>query len=170
MLVQGLTGSSFAPMSQTSPFWSTKHLYSSHFCEGGAPCSRGAVHSRAGCRWRPRASARSAVSSNLPQGFIREHLTELHISSAKHYGAHVIGTTSTPEKAALAKAAGASEVIIYGGDVNVAEEIYKITGGVGIDRGVHAVFDGVGKGESVPSSRSVAPLELDALRHLRRGL
>ncbi|KAL8283230.1 hypothetical protein RQP46_006008 [Phenoliferia psychrophenolica] len=69
----------------------------------------------------------------------------LLVQLAKHYGAHVIGTTSTAEKAALAKAAGASEVIIYGGDVNVAEEIYKITGGEGIDRGVHAVFDGVGK-------------------------
>jgi NADPH2:quinone reductase len=57
----------------------------------------------------------------------------------------VIGTTSTAEKAALAKAAGASEVILYGGDVDVVSEVYKITGGEGIDRGVHAVFDGVGK-------------------------
>ncbi|KAM0756590.1 NAD(P)-binding protein [Meredithblackwellia eburnea MCA 4105] len=69
----------------------------------------------------------------------------LLVQLAKHYGAHVIGTTSTAEKAALAKAAGADHVILYGGDVNVAEEVYKITGGEGIDRGVHAVFDGVGK-------------------------
>ena len=60
--------------------------------------------------------------------------------SCKHYGARVIGTTSTTEKAALAKAAGADSVIIYGGDINVAEEVYKITGGEGIDRGVHAVL------------------------------
>lgn len=36
-------------------------------------------------------------------------------------------------------------MILYGGDVNVAEEVYKITGGEGNDRGVHAIFDGVGK-------------------------
>lgn len=63
----------------------------------------------------------------------------------KYYGARVIGTTSTAEKAELAKQAGAEHVIIYGNGVNVAEEVYKITGGEGIDRGVHAVFDGVGK-------------------------
>ena len=63
----------------------------------------------------------------------------------KYLGAHVIGTTSTAEKADLAKKAGAEHVIIYGNGVNVAEEVYKITGGEGIDRGVHAVFDGVGK-------------------------
>lgn len=59
----------------------------------------------------------------------------------------MIGTTSTEEKAALAKKAGASEVILYGKDsgVDVMQEVYKITGGEGIDRGVHAVFDGVGK-------------------------
>lgn len=63
----------------------------------------------------------------------------------KYFGARVIGTTSTAEKAELAKQAGAEHLIIYGNGVNVAEEVYKITGGEGIDRGVHAVFDGVGK-------------------------
>ncbi|KAK4056125.1 NADPH:quinone reductase [Microbotryomycetes sp. JL221] len=63
----------------------------------------------------------------------------------KHFGATVIGTTSTEEKAKLARAAGADHVILYGGDVDVVSEVYKITGGEGIDRGVHAVFDGVGK-------------------------
>lgn len=57
----------------------------------------------------------------------------------------MIGTTSSAEKAALAKAAGCDEVILYSGDVDVVAEVYKITGGEGIDRGVHAVFDGVGK-------------------------
>jgi NADPH2:quinone reductase len=60
-------------------------------------------------------------------------------------GAHVIGTTSTSEKAAIALAAGASDVILYDGSVNVVDEVYKITGGEGLDRGVNAVFDGVGK-------------------------
>ena len=60
-------------------------------------------------------------------------------------GAVVIGTTSTKEKAQLALAAGAKHCLLYDGSCNVVEEIYKITGGEGIDRGVHAVFDGVGK-------------------------
>ncbi|ORY57693.1 hypothetical protein BCR35DRAFT_309589 [Leucosporidium creatinivorum] len=69
----------------------------------------------------------------------------LLVQLCNHFGAHVIGTTSTEEKAKLAKAAGASEVILYSGNVDVAAEVYKITGGEGIDRGVHAVFDGVGR-------------------------
>ncbi|GAA5932828.1 hypothetical protein JCM1841_005442 [Sporobolomyces salmonicolor] len=62
-----------------------------------------------------------------------------------HYGAHVIGTTSSPEKAEIARAAGAEHVILYGEGCDVVGEVYKLTGGEGIDRGVHAVFDGVGK-------------------------
>lgn len=70
----------------------------------------------------------------------------LLVQLAKHFGATVIGTTSTEEKAQLARKAGADHVILYGKpDVDVAEEVFKITGGEGIDRGVHAAFDGVGK-------------------------
>lgn len=71
----------------------------------------------------------------------------LNSISCKHYGATVIGTTSSPEKAALATSAGAHHVIIYAGKSSseVAAEVFAITGGVGIDRGVHAAFDGVGK-------------------------
>ncbi|KDE02769.1 hypothetical protein, variant [Microbotryum lychnidis-dioicae p1A1 Lamole] len=69
----------------------------------------------------------------------------LLVQLAKSAGAHVIGTTSTEEKAKIARASGADHVILYSGQVDVAEEVYKITGGEGIDRGVHAVFDGVGK-------------------------
>lgn len=72
-------------------------------------------------------------------------LGQLLCQLSAHFGAHVIGTTSTAEKAEIAKKAGAKDVILYGGDVNVAEEVYKITGGEGNDRGVHAIFDGVGK-------------------------
>lgn len=74
------------------------------------------------------------------------HCPHLHPLSAKHFGARVIGTTSSPEKAALAKAAGADHVVLYADpEVDVVKEVYAITGGEGIDRGVHAVFDGVGK-------------------------
>ncbi|KAI1793737.1 NAD(P)-binding protein [Ganoderma leucocontextum] len=58
----------------------------------------------------------------------------------KARGGIVIGTTSTPEKAALAKANGADHVILYKSE-NVAARVLEITGGLG----VHAIFDGVGK-------------------------
>ncbi|OJT09584.1 hypothetical protein TRAPUB_13961 [Trametes pubescens] len=59
---------------------------------------------------------------------------------AKHAGATVIGTTSTPEKAAVARAHGADHVILYTQE-NVVERVLALTGG----EGVHVVYDGVGK-------------------------
>lgn len=59
---------------------------------------------------------------------------------AKSRGAIVIGTTSSPEKAALAKSYGADHVILYNKE-NVVERTLELT----IGEGVHAVFDGVGK-------------------------
>ncbi|KAG2155734.1 hypothetical protein DEU56DRAFT_868123 [Suillus clintonianus] len=59
---------------------------------------------------------------------------------AKSRGATVIGTTSTPEKAALAKANGADHVILYKSENTVAR-VLELTNG----EGVHAIFDGVGK-------------------------
>ena len=59
---------------------------------------------------------------------------------AKRAGATVIGTTSTPEKAALAKQHGADHVILYTRE-NVVERVLELTGG----EGVHVVYDGVGK-------------------------
>ena len=66
---------------------------------------------------------------------------------AKSRGAIVIGTTSTEEKAELAKQNGADHVIIYKKEDTV-EKVLEITHG----EGVHAVFDGVGKDTYVPSS------------------
>jgi NADPH:quinone reductase len=59
---------------------------------------------------------------------------------ATRLGATVIGTVSTEDKARLARAAGASEVIRYG-DLDVAAEVRRFTDGTG----VAAVYDGVGK-------------------------
>ena len=59
---------------------------------------------------------------------------------AKRRGARVIGTVSTGEKAALAREAGADEVILY----TVADfetEVKRLTAGAG----VHVVFDSVGR-------------------------
>jgi NADPH2:quinone reductase len=58
---------------------------------------------------------------------------------AKMLGATVIGTVSTEEKAALAKAAGADHVILYSKQ-DFEPEVKRITGG----RGVDVVYDGVG--------------------------
>lgn len=59
---------------------------------------------------------------------------------AKHRGATVIGTTSTPEKATLAKSYGADHVILYKSEDTVTR-VLEITNG----EGVNAIFDGVGK-------------------------
>lgn len=56
----------------------------------------------------------------------------------KHVGAVVIGTVSTEEKAALARAAGADHVILT--SENIAARVRDITCG----EGVRVVFDGIG--------------------------
>lgn len=55
-------------------------------------------------------------------------------------GATVIGTTSSAEKAVLAKQNGADHVILYPVEDTV-KRVLEITNGEGVD----AVFDGVGK-------------------------
>src|SRR5438477_10392354 len=57
---------------------------------------------------------------------------------AKMVGARVIGTTSTEAKAALAKAAGADEVILYT-QQDFETEVKRLTYG----KGVNVVYDGV---------------------------
>src|SRR5215475_1187397 len=72
---------------------------------------------------------------------------------ATRIGVRVIATTSTPEKAELARGAGAAEVLGYD---DVPDRVRAVTDG----RGVDAVFDGVGK--------STFDASLASLR--RRGL
>ena len=59
---------------------------------------------------------------------------------AKMRGARVIGTVSTPEKAKLAREAGADEVILYATQ-DFEAEVKRLTGG----KGVQVVYDSVGK-------------------------
>jgi len=64
----------------------------------------------------------------------------LLVQMAHNLGARVIATVSTEEKAALARAAGADEVILYT-QADFEVETKRITGGKGVD----VVYDSVGK-------------------------
>ena len=64
----------------------------------------------------------------------------LLIQMARKLGATVYGTVSTPAKAEVARAAGADEVILYGGQ-DFASEVRRLTRGEGVD----VVYDSVGQ-------------------------
>jgi NADPH:quinone reductase len=64
----------------------------------------------------------------------------LLVQIAKRRGAHVIGTAGTDEKAELAKGAGADDVIVYTRQ-DFVDEVRRLTD----SRGVHVVYDSVGK-------------------------
>ena len=68
---------------------------------------------------------------------------------AKVHGARVIGTTSTEEKARLAREAGADEVIGYDGFAERAKQIS--------DGGVAAVYDGIGKTTFLEGFKALGP-------------
>src|SRR5215510_14280895 len=64
----------------------------------------------------------------------------LLVQMAKKIGARVIGTAGTEEKAKLARNAGADECIVYS-EADFETETQRLTN----DKGVHVVYDGVGK-------------------------
>jgi NADPH2:quinone reductase len=64
----------------------------------------------------------------------------LLVQLAKNIGARVIGTAGSVEKAKLAREAGADEVILYN-EQDFEVETKRLTDG----KGVHVVYDGVGK-------------------------
>ncbi len=64
----------------------------------------------------------------------------LMVQIAKALGARVIGTTSTEDKARLAKQAGADDMILYT-QVDFESEVKRLTDG----KGVNVVYDSVGK-------------------------
>jgi NADPH2:quinone reductase len=76
----------------------------------------------------------------------------LFCQMAKMIGARVIGTAGTPEKAALAKAAGADEVIVYT-EQDFEAEVKRLTNG----RGVDVVYDSVGKDTFAKSLNCLRP-------------
>jgi NADPH2:quinone reductase len=71
---------------------------------------------------------------------------------ASRAGARVIGTVSTDEKAALAREAGAREVILYTRS-DFLEETRRLTGGAG----VQVVYDSVGRTTFLKSMDALAP-------------
>lgn len=79
----------------------------------------------------------------------------LLVQLAAARGARVIGTVSTPEKEALARSAGASDVIRYAElpdlEADLPAAVRDLTGGTG----VHVVYDGVGRDTMEASLRSL---------------
>jgi NADPH2:quinone reductase len=76
----------------------------------------------------------------------------LVIQMANKLGLHVITTVSTEEKAALARGAGAEEVILYTQE-NVAERVREITAGAMLP----VVYDSVGKSTFEQSLQCLRP-------------
>ena len=82
----------------------------------------------------------------------------LLIQMANRAGARVFGTVSTPEKARLAREAGADEVILYT-QQDFQQEVRRLTDG----KGVQVVYDSVGKTTFMKSLDSLAPRGVLAL-------
>ncbi|HEU4412078.1 MAG TPA: quinone oxidoreductase [Polyangiaceae bacterium] len=72
---------------------------------------------------------------------------------AKRLGARAVGVVSTPEKAELAREAGAAEVVVWGGGVDLAAEARALAGGRGFD----VVYDSVGRDSFDLSLRCLRP-------------
>jgi NADPH2:quinone reductase len=71
---------------------------------------------------------------------------------AKRLGTRVIATVSTEEKAALAREAGADDVILYT-RTDFETEVKRLTGGAG----VHVVYDSVGRTTFVKGLSCLVP-------------
>ncbi len=76
----------------------------------------------------------------------------LLVQMAKRRGAYVIGTAGSDEKAALAREAGADEVIVYT-QQDFAQEVRRLTDG----RGVQVIYDSVGRTTFLPGLDVLAP-------------
>jgi NADPH2:quinone reductase len=76
----------------------------------------------------------------------------LLVQIAKRRGAYVIGTAGSDEKAALAREAGADEVIVYTREDFVAETRRATQG-----QGLHVVYDSVGRTTFLPGIDLLAP-------------
>ena len=82
----------------------------------------------------------------------------LLVQIAKLCGARVIGTAGSPEKAEIAREAGADEVILYR-DTDFEAELRRLTNG----EGVQVVYDSVGKDTFLKGLNVLRPRGLMAL-------
>lgn len=82
----------------------------------------------------------------------------LLVQIAKSRGARVIAAVSTEAKAAIAREAGADEVILYT-ETSLSEEVRRLTDG----KGAHVVYDSVGKDTFDHSMDSLRPRGMLAL-------
>ncbi len=82
----------------------------------------------------------------------------LLVQMVKRIGARAIGTVSTAAKAALAREAGADEVILYTSE-DFEQETRRLTGG----KGAQVVYDSVGKDTFLKSLNSLVPRGMLAL-------
>ena len=76
----------------------------------------------------------------------------LIVQMAKQRGARVLATAGSPEKAEIALAAGADEVILYR-ETDFAAEVLRLTAGHGVD----VVYDSVGKDTFEPGLTVIRP-------------
>jgi NADPH2:quinone reductase len=76
----------------------------------------------------------------------------LVVQMAKMLGAHVIATVGSEEKAAIARASGADDVIVYT-QQDFEAETKRLTGG----KGCHVVYDSVGKATFEKSLNCLRP-------------
>jgi len=83
----------------------------------------------------------------------------LLVQMAKQCGARVIGTVSTEEKAALARDAGADEVILYTKQ-DFETEVKRLTN----NQGVNVVYDSVGK-TTFERKKGISPI-IEISEHL----
>jgi NADPH:quinone reductase len=83
---------------------------------------------------------------------------QLLVQVAKIFGARVIATVSTDEKARLARETGADEVILYS-QQDFEAETKRLTGG----KGVEVVYDGVGKATFIKGLNCLKPRGLMVL-------
>lgn len=72
--------------------------------------------------------------------------------ASRKRGARVIGTTSSEEKAEIAREAGVDDVILYTQE-DFVEGVRRLTDG----RGVHVVYDGVGKATFLKGFETLRP-------------
>jgi NADPH2:quinone reductase len=76
----------------------------------------------------------------------------LLVQVARRTGAYLIGTAGTPQKAELARAAGAAEVILYT-ETDFEAEVKRLTDGAGVD----VVYDSVGRTTFAKSLNCLRP-------------